>query len=211
MHKESRISAADKTVVLSVDKSSNKCLNFGFSSRRILVPYFLAAAIVTGTILCHMRIPFTPLINSIAGPTSDVSQVNRSHKGVSSDQHDHAECTTGCLVTGEEWYSVLQDTNKVAMASYNITEQSIQAFQAVSNIYTIFSGTWLYTLWWRVMLIYCALVDLWLSGLCASGCCKMIRPSETEFSQFFISLCCYWATQSLPLPSSPTLQTTLHP
>ena len=57
--------------------------------------------------------------------------MKRSHKGLA---RHRAEITPGRLVSSEEWDSILQ-SHKIPMASYNITEESSQAFQAVSIIY----------------------------------------------------------------------------
>ncbi len=94
-----------------------------------LVLCLIAAAITVGTIMC--RVSWEPSTEVIPGVRDGGPEVKRSHKGVS---RNRAEITSGRLVTGEEWDSVLQ-SRKIIMASYNITEESIQAFQAVSIMY----------------------------------------------------------------------------
>ncbi len=126
------MSVAVNSPDLSIDKSSTSFLPFGVRRQGLLLPTTLLAASVAATILCHAQMHFRPTPESRALINS-ILPVHYSTRGIGKNL---TNCT-GLLVAGEEWSSILQNADKVRMASYSITEQHIETFQVVSKYFGV--------------------------------------------------------------------------
>ncbi len=125
-----------KSLGVGTEKST-ACVQIRGAGQRTLLLSLLTAAILGGTILYHhSHTSWRSSRRLIKDPTRYMPQVNRSRNTIT---RNRAERSSGCLVTGANWDSILQNTDRVPTPSYNITERSIQAFQAVSINYPEYS------------------------------------------------------------------------